>query len=750
MAADEIDGRSFTLGDLFEEATYAIDYYQREYAWSQKEVRTLVEDLSEEFNPWFSRPRRNMRDAPTYFMGPFVYYEERKGVRFLVDGQQRFTTIHLLFIHLRTKLVTLRERKIAEMVDRVIRIFDRNGHDRFRIDIEERRSALSAYYDGRDFEPPMNASLSVRNLHARSREIVELLDATISAEALPDFARWLLNRVVLVGIRAPNRDNGFRIFETMNDRGARLTSVDLLKSFLLSRVGRDEEELNQRWRQMLAELTIDREDRVTPERFIKAALVAQYVDADSNWRREIDEIDRALNIWVASNADYLRLDSDRQFFGFVDRLIELARHYRTFLAASRKLQPEGDLQAIYFNETNGFANQMVAILASIRPQDAPSQAKQKAGKVAAYLDRWYVRQVFGDLPLERRDFDTVVQALVGPLRKCVTINDVTHVLSEAAAEDGDGLFAEQSAFATFGMRGNNVSQIRYLLARLTGYVAVGCGKPNEIENYLHSDRLWEIEHLWPNKHGLYRHQVPDEIVFRSLRNRLGSLVLLPHRDNASLGAMPFEEKVKRYAKYNDLAAILSAGYRKNNPTLNRFVQRNNIDSLFRSFGPKETIEQITKVRQELYLRLCDQIWNPATIGTRSESVATPGGKAVAVAVRPEVQGPEIAAKRKNVASHLRTDVAKMLRAGVLTSGQRIVAKHKDVDYWATIEPDGAIVVSVTGQRYGRVDDAGCDIRNTKTCQGMKVWQVATSEGRRVSLHDLRESARADGRLGLRG
>ena len=64
----------------------------------------------------------------------------------------------------------------------------------------------------------------------------------------------------------------FRIFESMNDRGTRLTPVDLLKSFLLSHVGEGEEDLNLRWRRMLSELTISRDDEGAPTRFLKAAL----------------------------------------------------------------------------------------------------------------------------------------------------------------------------------------------------------------------------------------------------------------------------------------------------------------------------------------------------------------------------------------------------------------------------------------------------------------------------------------------
>ncbi len=100
----------------------------------------------------------------------------------------------------------------------------------------ERRDALQALYDGRAYEPPLASSLSLRNLCARSAELGELLDAHLNAEDVPTFTDWVLHRVILVGIEAPSRDCGFQIFESMNDRGARLTPVDLLKSYLLSNV----------------------------------------------------------------------------------------------------------------------------------------------------------------------------------------------------------------------------------------------------------------------------------------------------------------------------------------------------------------------------------------------------------------------------------------------------------------------------------------------------------------------------------
>jgi hypothetical protein len=203
------------------QATYHIDYYQREYAWSADDVRTLVTDLFEAFDlAWQEgRPRRRESSEP-FFLGPFVYVEEKRQVRFLVDGQQRFTTLHLLFLHLHRAASAWGQRDVERNLDRVITDYVGSDRPQFRIDIEERREALEALYRDRPYELPARASLSVRNLHDRSLQIGELLEELLEADRCQLFVDWLLTKVVMVGIRAPSRDSGFRIFESMNDRGA--------------------------------------------------------------------------------------------------------------------------------------------------------------------------------------------------------------------------------------------------------------------------------------------------------------------------------------------------------------------------------------------------------------------------------------------------------------------------------------------------------------------------------------------------
>lgn len=49
MSAASIEGEAFMLQELFERWSYDIDYYQREFAWSADDVRTLVDDLVTQF-----------------------------------------------------------------------------------------------------------------------------------------------------------------------------------------------------------------------------------------------------------------------------------------------------------------------------------------------------------------------------------------------------------------------------------------------------------------------------------------------------------------------------------------------------------------------------------------------------------------------------------------------------------------------------------------------------------------------------
>ena len=80
---------------------YHLDYYQREYSWQDKHVTELLDDLSRTFLERYTEgdTLKNVRDYTHYFLGSIIVsYSE--GQRYIVDGQQRLTTLTLLLIRL--------------------------------------------------------------------------------------------------------------------------------------------------------------------------------------------------------------------------------------------------------------------------------------------------------------------------------------------------------------------------------------------------------------------------------------------------------------------------------------------------------------------------------------------------------------------------------------------------------------------------------------------------------------------------
>ena len=98
----EILGKAKTVRELLKGVKYSIDYYQREYKWHEKQIRELVDDLSNKFLEEYqlAHPRSKVADYPHYFLGSIII-SKKESIGYIVDGQQRLTSLTLLLILLR-------------------------------------------------------------------------------------------------------------------------------------------------------------------------------------------------------------------------------------------------------------------------------------------------------------------------------------------------------------------------------------------------------------------------------------------------------------------------------------------------------------------------------------------------------------------------------------------------------------------------------------------------------------------------
>lgn len=97
----EIDGKGRTIRELLAGRKYSIDYYQREYKWQQKQLSELIEDLAAKFLESHEpgNERSAVSDYGHYFLGSIII-SDKDGKKYIIDGQQRLTTLTLLLIFL--------------------------------------------------------------------------------------------------------------------------------------------------------------------------------------------------------------------------------------------------------------------------------------------------------------------------------------------------------------------------------------------------------------------------------------------------------------------------------------------------------------------------------------------------------------------------------------------------------------------------------------------------------------------------
>ena len=147
-----------------------------------------------------------------YFLGSIILSQRDSNV-FIVDGQQRLTTLSLLLI-----LLHLRQGDRADRVKLEELIYaEKYGTRTFNIAVPERSAAMESLFKG-ESPDTADASESVKNIVARFDDLLDLFNETeIDDKALPFFCDWLIDNVHMVEITAATDEDAYTIFETMND-----------------------------------------------------------------------------------------------------------------------------------------------------------------------------------------------------------------------------------------------------------------------------------------------------------------------------------------------------------------------------------------------------------------------------------------------------------------------------------------------------------------------------------------------------
>ena len=600
----EILGKAKTVRELLKGVKYSIDYYQREYKWHEKQICELVDDLSNKFLEEHdsTHQRNKVADYPHYFLGSIII-SKKESVSYIVDGQQRLTSLTLLLILLRN-LQNGHAEKVN--VDELI-LSERYGQKSFNLHIDERTSAMDALYKGKVFDVTDRPE-SVRNLVQRYHNLEDYFPKELRDEALPYFIDWLLENVHLVEITAYADDDAYMIFETMNDRGLSLSPTDMMKGYLLANIDEAKRTAaNIRWRNRIRELN-DAGKEVEPDCF-KAWLRSQHATKIRERKKgakpeDFDRIGTEFHRWLRNAAAAVGLKQSEDFHRFIDRDFDFySRQYLRLIEAAQK--PFAGLERVCYNAQHGFTLQYMLLLAPLRPDDSDTVVVRKVGLVAQYLDILLTWRLWNFRSIAYSTMKYTVFVVMRDIRGLAP-DALAHKLHQFLDKEGE-TFANNDRLR---MHQQNRYALHRILARLTDYVETQSGEPSRYLDYVSEGKArYEVEHIWADHWERHTDEFEHPADFAEHRSRIGGLLLLPKSFNASYGDLSYADKLPHYNTRNLLARSLHPQCYKHNPGFLRFKDQSGLPFVAHEEFKIADLEQ----RSELYRQIAECIWNPADL-----------------------------------------------------------------------------------------------------------------------------------------
>ena len=384
---NKIDGQGMSVAQVFEDR-YVIDYFQREYKWEKKHIEQLLYDLDFAFHESY-QDGDTIDDIPNYkpyFMGPYIVSRHHT-MYSLIDGQQRLTSLTLLLIYIVKHFPDTRD-DLEKLIYK--RSFKKESYN---LNIEGRERVMDFLFKDVDFDRT-NMSVSEINILSRYSDIEDLFPERLrDSDKIILFSYWLLNKVVLVQILSYSDDNAYTIFETMNDRGFNLTSSEMLKSLLLSKI-KDAEvrrRCDQKWKENIQRLVSV--DKDCEQDFFRAWLRARYL-INVKDTSDIDAIGIGFHRWVKNNMKLFKLTSDSKIESLITD--ELSFYISIFLSIRvSETSSNGLYTSIFVQNPYGVASSLAypLYLSVVNQSDLQKDIQEKITLVSKALDTFVVRRI---------------------------------------------------------------------------------------------------------------------------------------------------------------------------------------------------------------------------------------------------------------------------------------------------------------------------------------------------------------------
>jgi uncharacterized protein with ParB-like and HNH nuclease domain len=310
-----------TIFGIEEKVKYVVPKYQREYIWGKENWEYLLNDL--------------LDSDGGHFLGSILCVDKGKDVLDIrpleiIDGQQRLTTISLLYSAIYNRLLK-EDRKDEDFIT------EKNNLKHRLIQKNARGIKLGLSYQNKNFEDYNSVVCNElklydevdKPLHAGNRQIYRTYRYFEDKISDFDYNRLLdllkkVNEASVVKIEVENYADAFDLFESLNNRGEPLSPIDLIKNKALSEFEKKEiksiDDAFNEWRKLIENLP----DYSAQERFLR-----QYYNA-FRYKEKI----KIKGFSKATRSTLIKIYEKliNQDVGFIfNELVEKSKTYKLFL-----------------------------------------------------------------------------------------------------------------------------------------------------------------------------------------------------------------------------------------------------------------------------------------------------------------------------------------------------------------------------------------------------------------------------------
>lgn len=203
---------------------FVIPVYQRNYDWSLSQCKQLLNDIFE---------IGSNRDSDVHFIGSIVYVHDdvytssRIKELTIIDGQQRLTTLTLIYLVLYRIAIELEDDAFSAEINETY-LINKFASDEEKLKLrptEKNNEALRYLYRGHHGEEYREYSKLIDNFNFFREEI---------SEDNYEYVLKGLSKLMFVEISLDReKDNPQRIFESLNSTGLELSQADLIRNYIL-------------------------------------------------------------------------------------------------------------------------------------------------------------------------------------------------------------------------------------------------------------------------------------------------------------------------------------------------------------------------------------------------------------------------------------------------------------------------------------------------------------------------------------